>query len=336
LFTFLKPHFKKINNYSKKYPFIYLKDKPIIIFLYSLPLLFIFIPLQPKTYPCKFITKITQSMKYSKTLLALMLFISIAVSCNKDPDPCEGVKPFKATFQILEPLGKDSLIEVDTATINKRITFKAPKGYDSYKWLVDDKEFTNIYLEKDPTQFFLTFPSVYDTNYFYNAKITLIATKKPTLNCLPKDDGVDTISKNLHVKYWYKAPIIFGKYFGYYGKNTKDTATVQIGLTTYTPTTNLRIIVISNINKGSNLKLSRDGHFSEYDENGWRWINAGAYYNGSGYYRKDIMFYSPNLTAILSPNHQDIVINFSWTDRNQPLASGYKRVFDTFTGKRIK
>lgn len=267
---------------------------------------------------------------FNYSLLKVVAFVfilgSMAASCEKNevPNPCAGAVPFKATFQILQPIGKDSLVEVDTATINSRITFKAPKGYDSYVWLVDDKPFTNFYLEKDPTQFFLTFPDpdVYSEDYFYNAKISLIAKKKPLLNCLPTDYGIDTISKNLHVKYWFKAPI-FGKYFGYYGKNTKDTATVIIALN---QRKNDSYIV--NINKGCNVPLAAFPSFS-YNENTWRiW-----YVDAQSTYDDRINCFSPIVKATLSANNQDLIVNFSYSPL---LPKPRKRIYDTFIGKRIK
>ena len=73
---------------------------------------------------------------------------SMAASCGKEePNPCVGATSFKATFDILEEVG-DTLIATDTAVANNRVFFKAPKGYDSYAWYVDDLKMDNFYIQK--------------------------------------------------------------------------------------------------------------------------------------------------------------------------------------------
>jgi hypothetical protein len=254
-----------------------------------------------------------------KALALVFILGSIAASCEKDkePNPCVGAIPFKASFDILEEIG-DTLIATDTAVISNRVFFKAPKGYDSYTWYVDDLKMDNAYLQRDPTQFFLGFMYPAD-----NVKITLVAKKKPLIACFPDDDGIDSITKYLQVRHFLDAPIK-GKYFGYYKSNPKDTATVQIKIAfenfDY-------FIAISNINKGCNKKLIR--RLFSYPNIAWK----GYYVNGESLYDPNIMCFSPIIKATLSQNHQDFVVNFSYAPNSD---KPNQRVFDTFIGKRIK
>ena len=255
------------------------------------------------------------------SVFTLLVGSCLAVSCNKDnpqPNPCTGASPFKATFDILEEVG-DTLIATDTAVTNNRVFFKAPKGYDSYTWYVDNEKVDNFYTQKDPTQFFLGF--MYPAK---DVKITLVAKKKPNLTCFPKDDGVDTVTKYLQVREVWDTPIR-GRYFGYYKSNPKDTATVEIKVAIE----NFKeFFAISNINKGCNKQLKNNLPLG-YSIITWR----GCYIDSRNEADEEYMCYAPNIRATLAPNHQDIIINFSYTpDSNKPD----KRVFDAFIGKRIK
>jgi hypothetical protein len=138
------------------------------------------------------------------SLLIIGIFGGLVACSEKDPNPCAGTMPFKATFDILEEVG-DTLIATDTAVAKKRVFFKAPKGYDSYAWYVDDLKMDNFYLQRDPTQFFLGF--MYPAK---DVKITLVAKKRPNLACFPNDDGIDSITKYLQVKTILESPIRAG------------------------------------------------------------------------------------------------------------------------------
>jgi hypothetical protein len=253
-------------------------------------------------------------------IVTSMLFLgSIAASCNKDkePDPCASATPFKATFDILEEVG-DTLIATDTAVANNRVFFKAPKGYDSYAWYVDDLKMDNFYIQKDPTQFFLGF--MYPAK---DVKITLVAKKKPLTTCFPTDDGIDSITKYLQVRDILETPIK-GKYFGYYKSNPKDTATVEIKvdfvISDY-------YIAISNINKGCNTELRR--YVFSYPNVTWK----GFYVNGQDIYSNRLQCFAPIIKATLSSNYQDLTVNFSYAPDIKQLE---KRTYDTFIGKRVK
>ncbi len=256
---------------------------------------------------------------FLKIIPFILILGSIAASCekNEEPNPCIGATPFKATFDILEEVG-DTLIATDTAVANNRVFFKAPKGYDSYAWYVDDLKMDNFYIQKDPTQFFLGF--MYPAK---DVKITLVAKKKPQIACFSTDDGIDSITKYLQVRDILESPVK-GRYFGYYKSNPKDTATVEIKVAFVRSD---YFIAISNINKGCNTELKN--YVFNYPNVTWR----GFYANGETLYSYRLQCFVPIIKATLSANHQDLTVNFSYAPDIKQLE---KRVFDTFIGKRIK
>jgi hypothetical protein len=251
------------------------------------------------------------------SLLIIGIFGGLVACSEKDPNPCAGAAPFKATFDILEEVG-DTLIATDTAVANNRVFFKAPKGYDSYAWYVDDLKMDNFYIQKDPTQFFLGF-----MDPAKDVKITLVAKKKPLTACFPDDDGIDSITKYLQVRHHSESPIR-GRYFGYYKSNPKDTATVEVRVDFVT---SIYLSAISNINKGCNTELKYN--VFSYPNVTWK----GFYVNGQNIYSRRLQCFAPIIKATLSNNHQDILINFSYAPDVNKLE---KRILDTFIGKRIK
>jgi hypothetical protein len=84
---------------------------------------------------------------------------------------------------------------------------------------------------------------------------------------------------------------------------------------------------MSNINKGCNTVLKN--YVFSYPEVTWR----GFYVNAQTLYSRNIQCFAPIIKATLSPNHQDILINFSYAPDVNKLE---KRILDTFIGKRIK
>lgn len=163
-------------------------------------------------------------------LLAVYAF-GVLMSCRKkcnDPrniecenyNPCFGKKAVSADF-IIEELIYDpelqkyfSPYETDT-TIGQDVRFTAKEENATYKWIIGAKEY-------DKKVVHLNFGSAPRET---SIPITLIVTKEPDKACFPKDDGVDTFTKNLYIA---KSTIISGSFQGYYLGKENDIFTITL------------------------------------------------------------------------------------------------------------
>lgn len=153
-------------------------------------------------------------------------------SCHKDEkvDPCKALHQTSADFTIMED--HSNIVEDDKRwkyyacdTVSSGYTrFTAKDSLaDSYEWHIG----AGVYNKRSVSLFF---PS---TLIGQSIPITLIVTKKPNLNCFPKDNGIDTLTKNVYFLDACVNSLIQGKFFGYNDIAPKDTFSVNFDLCKY-------------------------------------------------------------------------------------------------------
>ena len=110
--------------------------------------------------------------------------------CGHDPDPCKDLIPVSADFKFKQSFyGIDSLFKVDTVYAGSRVTFSANENNASYNWKVGDNP--DVFTKQS---FFVDF-----TRPYGKIEVTLIINKQPNSTCFPKDNGIDTVKRNLFV-----------------------------------------------------------------------------------------------------------------------------------------
>lgn len=158
-------------------------------------------------------------------LLILLPIVLLLTACPEDdpvkPDPCDGKKPIRAEFDIMESnyWGKEKYFsQSDTILYANIAIFNAKEENASYLWRIgdDDREFTTSKVS-------LRFLDVLG-----DIPIRLIVYKKPDTLCFPSDDGIDTITKTLFVKKFTESDMI-GNYWGVNNDAPKDSFLVSIG-----------------------------------------------------------------------------------------------------------
>jgi hypothetical protein len=134
--------------------------------------------------------------------IALLLLVSFAaVMCKKKVQPtlseinkdCGCAKELSADF-LMEEIGSLSvtfpkLTLCDSIFGDKNVTFTAIEDGASYTWILG----LDTVHTKTVTRFF------YNWMVGNSYPITLIVRKKPNKICYPYDDGIDTITKMIHV-----------------------------------------------------------------------------------------------------------------------------------------
>ena len=149
------------------------------------------------------------SLKYIyASILLILALLAGCQKCKKEikPDPCLGVK--KANFKIYEKV-VDSLFETDKALKNNFIIFQADEDYESYEWKVGNDARTWKTKKMSLRFADITIP----------LEIRLIAKRKPRPDCIPNDDGVDTIVKPFQIVSDEKSQIL-GEFQGYSQEGT--------------------------------------------------------------------------------------------------------------------
>lgn len=227
------------------------------------------------------------------------------------PDPCEGVKPVVANFDTYEDLTdfKNGTVRTKTDTFvhETGVTFKAEEDYDTYEWHIgyDDRVWTK-------KEFHLGFPDT-EVKDGESILVTFIGRRKVNKECLPNDDGVDTLKKKIVIRS-QKNSKVFGKYIGGFTSNPKDTFTVEVLLR------DEYSIIINNINRG----------FFDDSETGMFSKDLG--YTSMSFYH-DGFSISHGLVPVrgymrLLPNNQDSIIIDYEENRDK-----IKRIF---MGRRVK
>ncbi|GAB4403079.1 MAG: hypothetical protein OHK0053_27600 [Microscillaceae bacterium] len=169
--------------------------------------------------------------KYFFILAFFCASVWAITACKDDPEPnpCLELAPTFADFVMEEELVKPApyevrYFEVDTigALNNHFIRFTAKdKLADSYEWVVGS----------DPRVYTTRSFSLQFTQGFGNVPVRLIVKKAPNNACFPEDDGIDTLTKVLHVLPYGQMPII-GEYEGYNLSNPSKIFTIKIFWTT--------------------------------------------------------------------------------------------------------
>ncbi len=223
-------------------------------------------------------------------LLLLTLFGGCS-KCKKDVNPCLGVK--KANFKMFE-IVKDSLFETDKALTYNYVVFQADEDYESYTWTIGD----------DPTIRTTKKVRVFFPEPTIPLTIRLVAKRKPRPDCIPNDDGIDTIEKTFQaVK--YNDALILGKYQGFSKEGTPlvgnplDTFTVDIyNLDKNRQPRNSSLFVADNFKKGSYVRAIISGEPAWVDYCGYRAMlwNDGFFLVGNKWYQWKKGWYVVNKT----------------------------------------
>ncbi len=210
-------------------------------------------------------------MKYTIFISVWLLLFGGCQKCKKDPapDPCLGVK--KANFKIYEQVS-DSLFETDKAMIANFIVFEADEVYDSYEWKVgnDARTWTT-------KKFSLRF-----TDITIPLEVRLIAKRKPRPDCIPNDDGVDTIVKPFQIVPFIESKLL-GKFQGYIKEgislvgNPLDTFTVDVYQNPNYPIIVFPAFVVDNFKRGNYPRISGSPDAFNNDGNiGYRAMKGNA------------------------------------------------------------
>ncbi len=172
-------------------------------------------------------------MKLRRTIHVLVLaFVAMGLvwlsGCGKDPDPCAALKPVSADFKFQQSFyGIDSLFDVDTILMipdrnvfgTYRVSFNANEDGASYQWKVGDDPDTFI-----AKSFLLNFNQPYG-----KIDVTLIVNKQPNIECFPKDNGTDTVTRSLYLLNGSTIMYAFeGTFTGYLTDNHKEIFDVTI------------------------------------------------------------------------------------------------------------
>lgn len=139
-------------------------------------------------------------------IIGLLGFSMMGCHGCKEPvmaDPCEGVEEVVADFKVENEIWgyhyKSKRFEVDTF-VSGYVFFTAVGQFDSVKWIIGDDP--RIFKENE---FSLIFSAV------GNLDITMIGYRKSNTDCLPLDDGIDTLTKAIVI-----VPISQSRVFGHY------------------------------------------------------------------------------------------------------------------------
>ena len=146
-------------------------------------------------------------MKKIIQLLVIALLGFSMVGCHgcKEPvmDPCEGVEEVVADFTMEDEIWghyfESKRFEVDTFTPGY-IYFTAEGKFDSVKWIIGNDP--RIFKENEFSLLFSPIGSV---------DVTMIGYRKSNKDCLPLDDGIDTLTKTIVI-----VPISQSRVFGHY------------------------------------------------------------------------------------------------------------------------
>jgi hypothetical protein len=170
-------------------------------------------------------------------------------------DPCAGLHPVKADFDIYEQLSYDSLFISDTALKGNVVWFIAKGNYQNYKWKIgtDDSLFIGDTI-------CLRFNEPYN-----KITVTLFVSSPPDTTCFPGDDGKDTLTKYLTIMPWDKCALI-GDYKGFNLDNPSDTFIVNIRYQDIFDNGNKvgHMYYVNNINKGCTEPFSDHGTSNNY------------------------------------------------------------------------
>jgi len=163
-------------------------------------------------------------MNYFK-IITLFSFILFFANCNPKEEiapenPCDSVNVSNFDFIVEDDLMKKYNKEghqftSDSIYRNNETYFTSKYNYTSYEWrIIGDPNW-----KKTTKSFSIRFANPGLVN------MMLIGKRTPNTLCLPNDDGIDTITKELTV---LDSAIIYGKYYGYEVSNPTKPYTFEI------------------------------------------------------------------------------------------------------------
>src|SRR6266581_830591 len=118
-------------------------------------------------------------------IVTVSLFSYLSGCHSPDPNPCSGLSPFKAKFEIKEVIGLgDTALVTDTVFSSRAVQFGASDNYTTYLWQVGNDP--RIWNTKSFSLYF---------DVLGNLPVTLVAQGKLNKTCFPMDDGIDTLVK---------------------------------------------------------------------------------------------------------------------------------------------
>lgn len=237
----------------------------------------------------------------------------LASSCNDttSPDPCSGSRPVTASFTMYETL-YNTAVPADTVLVFRSIHFAADEKYDSYEWRIGD----------DPRVFTDSVVVLRFEQPEGDVDVRLIARRAPNTSCYPNDDGIDTVTKRLHVISVWPSPRILGSYHGYNTDAPKDTFTFSLDYRDLGE--HGKNYVLNNLNKGCS-EPAQDGATAIVIYVGYRAFQ----FIGEGWVGQGCL--SPNGVAVLQGDGDSIKVEYTIIDRSDP-----RKIFPkTFVGRRV-
>ncbi len=237
----------------------------------------------------------------------------VLLSCCSDttaPDPCSGSEPVTAHFTMYEGL-YNKKAPADTVLAWNTVVFAADKKYDSYQWRIG----TDARVWSD------SLVSLRFEEAIGDVPIRLIVHGKPNTTCFANDDGIDTLTKILHVIN-RATPRVTGFYHGYNTDAPRDTFTFSLQYLDL-GAFGMRY-VLNNLNKGC-MEPVPDGPNRVLLDVGYRAFQ----FHSSGWTGRGCD--DPEGIAILQGDGDSIVVQYSLVDRSDV----FKRIPKTFVGKRV-
>jgi len=234
------------------------------------------------------------------------LFSTSGCKCDdmSDPncpnyDPCYCVNEPFGDFYMEESVmyvGVGRYIKTDTTLERNDVRFTVyDKDIDSVKWKIG----------LDPTYRTNNPQTIYFQDPYGAIEITAIVYKSKVKECFPKNDGIDTVTKTIHVLEWWKAPY-FASFTGYHKSDPNHVFTMEIDTSTYAPVGwTVFIPLLRNFPDGFDMSIpkSDSNQYHPYAEVSYTGFiltstyvygNMRAYYSNNGkieidYYQNDVI-----------------------------------------------
>lgn len=253
-------------------------------------------------------------LKIGIPTLALLGSALLVASCRHEgagtePNPCQTAQANPLRFRFLESFGTPT---PDTAYVKQDITFEGPGApYTSYEWRIgnDPRVFTQQKLS-------LYFPEATNGTY----AVRLIARRPLNTACFPKDDGIDTLTRELTLVPLFTAkPPTYGRFLGSNTDAPRDTFSIRLfqGLDPYNAGSPIFYDFLANLGRGCR---------SPYFTIGRTWRGLNFSYGGNDY------SCLTEAGAGYLPTRDSIVVTYSQFESGTSL----KRVNRVFKGRRVR
>jgi hypothetical protein len=164
-------------------------------------------------------------MKKQLTFLVLLAllgaFVFSLVGCGDEPNPCKGLKPVTADFEIYEAqqlIYPDGYKPIDSDTVvTDWVEFNALEQNASYAWTLGKETITTKSFKR------FGFPRG------QNIQVSLKVTKAPNKTCFPTDNGVDSVKRTFYITPRYLCDSkVTGTYEGYDEGDQKNIRTIIV------------------------------------------------------------------------------------------------------------